>query len=202
MPIAEADYMVRLTDACKRAYIGDGARDLAELIGEIRDVPGDIAEFGSYRGGSAMVMALAADYYAPPVRQVWAHDTFEGMPEVSEEDVHKKGDFTPDFNDVMNAVNDIPNIVLVRGDICKTVSPAPVFSKLALTFFDCDLYEPHKVALPIVWERTSPGGWILFDDYGCHDCPGTRKAVDEFVESKGIELGSYQAWRAIQKCTA
>jgi O-methyltransferase len=30
----------------------------------------------------------------------------------------------------------------------------------------------------------SPGGVIVFDDYGFASCPGARKAVDEFFADK------------------
>ena len=38
----------------------------------------------------------------------------------------------------------------------------------------CDFFYP----------RLTPGGMMLFDDYGFASCPGVRKAVDEFFADK------------------
>jgi hypothetical protein len=55
--------------------------------------PGHIAEFGSFRGGSAIFMAIVAQELCPGTK-VYGFDSFAGMPEAdARRDAHKAGDF-------------------------------------------------------------------------------------------------------------
>ncbi len=77
-----------------------------------------------------------------------------------------------------------PRIKLVDGNIAETVprfldeNPGIRFS---LVHFDCDVYEPTKIALEALWPRISRGGVVLFDEYALKEWPGETKAVDEFL---------------------
>jgi O-methyltransferase len=42
-----------------------------------------------------------------------------------------------------------------------------------------DVYQSAKDVLEWCWSRLSPGGVVLFDDYGFPACPGVRQLVDE-----------------------
>jgi len=54
---------------------------------------GDIFEFGSYRGGSALFLVAAAHDFLPKAR-IYALDSFGGMPETDpNSDLHRRGEF-------------------------------------------------------------------------------------------------------------
>ena len=78
-------------------------------------------------------------------------------------------------------------VKLIKGNIEET---APAFIKenpgarFSLVHFDCDLYEPTKVALECFWPRLSHGGCMLFDEYSIHEWPGETRAVDEYFADK------------------
>jgi len=44
---------------------------------------------------------------------------------------------------------------------------------------DVDVYQSAKDVFDWAWERLSPGGLAVFDDYGFPACPGVTKFVDE-----------------------
>ena len=46
---------------------------------------------------------------------------------------------------------------------------------------DVDLYQPIKDSFEFFYPRLSPGGIMVFDDYGCVQFPGAKKAIDECV---------------------
>src|SRR5260370_30519703 len=50
-------------------------------------IPGDIVECGVWRGGSAMVAALALMAKGDESRTLWLYDTYEGMPKPGSDDV-------------------------------------------------------------------------------------------------------------------
>ena len=82
----------------KRTDDRDGLDNLMNLFMLIAfylpNIPiGHILEFGSYRGGSALFMAYLAARFLPEV-QVYAFDTFQGMPATDAAiDLVKAGDF-------------------------------------------------------------------------------------------------------------
>src|ERR1700682_6052902 len=50
-------------------------------------VQGDFVECGVWRGGSAMMMALAARHFGDTQRCMWLYDTFSGMTAPSSADI-------------------------------------------------------------------------------------------------------------------
>ena len=58
------------------------------------DLPsGNVIEFGSYKGGSALFMGSAINVFLPGGR-LYALDTYTGMPDVDKDiDAHSIGDF-------------------------------------------------------------------------------------------------------------
>ena len=51
---------------------------------------------------------------------------------------------------------------------------------------DTDWYESTKHELEHLYERVTPGGVVIIDDYDYWE--GARKAVDEFIASTGARL--------------
>lgn len=54
----------------------------------IEDIPGNFVECGSCKGGSAALLASVIQRYSLSPRLIYAFDTFEGMPEPIEVDLH------------------------------------------------------------------------------------------------------------------
>ncbi len=178
-----------------------------ELFKQTLEVPGDIAEFGVFRGLSLMTWANLLECYCigDRTKTVYGFDNWEGFKGIEKEDgaevdsVQKyKGGFSPKkyYEELENAINIYdadrfipwkPRVKLIVGDIEET---APKFIKdnpgvrFSLIHFDCDLYKPTKVALEYFWDRVSRGGIILFDEYSISDWAGETKAVDEFFTNK------------------
>ena len=66
-------------------------------------------------------------------------------------------------------------------------------SKIALLRLDGDWYSSTKICLEHLFEKVSPGGFVVIDDYAAYE--GCRKAVDEFFASKPPFL-----WRVDNNC--
>ena len=56
--------------------------------------------------------------------------------------------------------------------------------KISLLRLDTDWYSSTKKELEILYEKVSPGGVIIIDDYG--HWGGSKKAVDEFFLNKYV----------------
>ncbi len=62
--------------------------------------------------------------------------------------------------------------------------PAAPIENLALLRLDVDYYEATLAVLTHAYERVSPGGFVVVDDYGSLD--GCRRAVDDFRDRSEI----------------
>jgi hypothetical protein len=165
------------------------ARNLLELAEKVEanGIPGAIVDTGVWNGGSTMLMSMAA-----PSRQVWAFDSFEGLPEPVEADGARSklhvGDCLGSEDMLRNGFEDLGHVDrlhVVKGwfeDTFPTV--AEEIGPVALLHVDSDWYEPVKLTLETFYPQISDGGFVAVDDY--RFWPGTRKAVDEFRGGQGI----------------
>lgn len=148
---------------------------LVGFVNETRDVPGDIVECGSYRGGTAIAMAATA-----PHKMVYAFDVFGGLP-YGDEQKGFENFAKNDFEEVQAAVAPFKNLVLVRGKHEDTIPDYAGVSwgdSISLIFLDSDFYSSHKVVLETLYHHVSPGGRIVFHDWYFD---GVQQAVREVL---------------------
>ena len=151
---------------------------------------GHIIEFGSYKGGSAMLMARLCQIYLPGV-QVYALDTFAGMPATDKAiDGHNPGDFNDvDYDEVLAARNaaGLDNLHLVRG-LFEDTTPAVIAAagSIALAHIDCDIYHPAVYAWQQVKPVMVPGGYVVFDDATEASCLGATEAVEDIIYQENL----------------
>jgi O-methyltransferase len=144
-----------------------------------RKVPGDIAEVGVYRGGSAKIICAAKGD-----RHLHLFDTFEGLPKVDEVDAvwpFYEGKFAASFEDVRKYLDDEANVFFYKGIFPETSGPVRDRT-FSLVNLDVDTYESTKQCLHFFYSRMSTGGIIISHDY--ITAPGVRKAFDEFFMDK------------------
>jgi predicted O-methyltransferase YrrM len=171
-----------------------------------RRVPGDFAEAGVWRGGSTMLMAATALHAGDRSRGVWLYDTFEGMPMPQAVDVAvatgeaaagrfqatKAGADSSAWCDApldevkANMARIGYPSEAVRYIVGKTQQTLPTAAnrpaQLALLRLDTDWYESTKAELENLFDRLSPGGVLIIDDYG--HWAGCMRAVDAFFAER------------------
>jgi O-methyltransferase len=152
---------------------------------ELAGTEGDFIECGVYQGGSAGVLADAANRSSVR-RHVWLYDSFSGMPMASEFDdesahaiVGKNLGSIPTTKKILQPLGVQPHLVtIVPGWYEETLASAPR-PPVALLHVDCDFYESVRLVLETFYPSVTPGGFVVIDDYGAF--PGCRRAVDEFL---------------------
>jgi predicted O-methyltransferase YrrM len=156
----------------------------------------NVIEYGTYRGGGALFMAVLLQELYPRAR-VWALDTFEGMPEVNANvDLPPPDDFA-DTN--LNTIRftaaqlGLDNVEFVKGLIQDT---APgVYARagsFGLAHIDVVLHSAVKYAQDSAWDVIAPGGYLVYDDATEPTCPGATRAVEEMIEGRGLSME--QVW--------
>jgi hypothetical protein len=164
-------------------------------------VPGDVAEFGSYRGGSSRQLAeLSSEYLTK--RTVYAFDTFAGLPAADfnpDVDIDNPGGFTPEAT-AAELFAGWPSITPVVGRFADTLPKFDPAVRFAFCYIDSDYYESTRQVLDWLPGRLSNGAVLLFDDYKSHK--GVRAAIHEFAEKWALEVkpiassGAVITWRA------
>jgi predicted O-methyltransferase YrrM len=146
---------------------------------------GHVAEFGSYRGGSAMFMARVLQEVGSQAR-VYAFDTFAGMPVTNPDvDAHNTGDFADvDVEEVRAAIAaaGLANLELVVGPFEQTAASALARNgPVALAHIDSDIESAIAFAYDAVKLHMVRGGYVVFDDATVASCLGATEAVEELV---------------------
>jgi hypothetical protein len=168
-------------------------------------VPGDIVECGVWRGGSMQAAALTLLEASSTERELHLFDTFEGMPPPSEVDRRTRGKSAEELlaasdrdskiwavatlDDVRTAMAEsgypAERIHYHRGLVEETI-PRLAPERIAVLRLDTDWYESTRHELEHLYDRLSPGGVLIIDDYGGWE--GSRKATEEFLAKTGAPL--------------
>ncbi len=164
---------------------------LARLAREVvRDgIDGDYAEFGVWRGGSLFLVASLWREAGQIERRLSGFDSFEGLP-APDHGRDGAGFFEGQFADTefeevagFFAARGLDRVELHRGWFSDTIDRLGD-RPLALCHIDADLYDSVKLALERTYDLVSPGGVILFDDYGHAEASGATIAVQEFFAGR------------------
>lgn len=159
----------------------------------IDDIPGNFVECGTYRGGTAAMLASVVRRYSLRPRQVYAFDTFEGMPEPTEFDRHQgipandtnwgEGTLKAPIDEylavVCKALNVADLVVAIPGLFADTLPENQAkIGAIALLHADGDWYESTMDIFNNLYDSVVAEGFIQIDDYGHWE--GCRQAVREF----------------------
>ena len=166
---------------------------------EVKDLNGDILEFGVFKGASlALWLQLLKLYEYNGLTNVIGFDFFDKDETVKDLDKQNK--------DMMNQVlsrskdeSDLSietikkkcdivlknRVQLIKGDACKTSGTFCKENpglKIKLLYLDMDVDKPTYLTLNNLWEKVTINGLIVLDEYGCHKWDESI-GVDRFLKS-------------------
>ncbi|MGC1677135.1 MAG: TylF/MycF/NovP-related O-methyltransferase [Candidatus Binataceae bacterium] len=145
-------------------------------------VPGDFAELGVYRGGTARLLARAVQRSG---RRLDLFDTFAGLP--ASDTIRDQGQ-TQDFTDtsveaVQKYLRGLDNLEFYAGLFPASAATVKERS-FSFVHADADIYSSMKACCEFFYPRLTPGGFMVCDDYGLETWPGATAAIDEFFADK------------------
>jgi O-methyltransferase len=159
--------------------------DVCQLVRElvINGVPGDVAEFGSFKGHSGYLISRLLEAHGS-AKTLHMFDTFRTFP-VESLGVDQFWSDTHDvqFEEVSRKLSGRANVKLVQGEFETTV-PRELPPEIAFAYVDCDSYRATRHLIGAVYDRLAPGGFMAFEDYGHPALLGNRLAVDEALGSR------------------
>jgi len=165
-------------------------RKLAEDVIE-RGIPGDFMECGIWKGGVGILLAAIAKGTG---RKVWLADSFQGCPVPDARFAADNGDPHHTFEFLKVTLGDVcknfERYGLLSTDVLfldgwfKDTLPSLV-QKLALLRIDADMYESTTQVLEALYDKVSPGGYVICDDF--QNIPNCRQAILDFRAKRGIQ---------------
>lgn len=180
---ADAEFQ-RIYRAVKKNTFVDVWRcyELWSLLAELRSVPGAIVEVGVWRGGSGALMAKRAEELGIE-DTIYLCDTWEGVVKTGDHDIYYSDGAHDDTSreivaELVSRLG-LRNVELLQGTFPDETAEKIDEPALRLCHIDVDVYQSAKEVFEWAWERLSPGGVAVFDDYGFPCCPGVTKFVDE-----------------------
>jgi O-methyltransferase len=169
-------------------------------------VAGDVVQCGVWRGGGAMLIALALIARGAADRELWLYDTYEGMSEPDERDVSFDGERASDLwraagrpthnamcyasiEEVRSNVESTgyPSTLVryVKGKVEQTL-PGTAPDSISLLHLDTDWYESTRHELVHLYPRLVRGGVLYVDDYG--HWKGARAATDGYFADNAVAM--------------
>jgi len=172
-------------------------RNFRELVERAIDegVPGDILEAGVWRGGASILARAVLAAHGVTDRRIIVADSFEGLPPPSDEFPADAGATFHTHADLVVSLDEVranfgrfglldDQVVFVKGWFRDTM-PQVDANALAVLRLDGDMYESTIVPLVHLYDRLSPGGWVIVDDYRL--ITPCQEAVKDFFAARGID---------------
>ena len=162
-----------------------------EYLMSEKNIAGDYAELGVWRGNTAQILAYFAKKYK---KQCYFFDTYEGFDERDIKDVDSK--FNPNhFSDTsLDMVKDVVGdeflscCNFIVGYFPNSVPKDFYNKKFSIVSLDADLYEPMKTGLEHFYPLMSDGGLFLLHDYSSGYWEGCKKAIDELSDKENQQI--------------
>ncbi len=164
----------------------------------IRQAPirsGHVVELGCWKGLSAFQIAnyLSQNRTDFGQRKFFIFDSFEGLSEINAVDRPQVVTQSKSADEELRLRFATP-LDVVRANL-SCFSDLVVYFEgwiperfhevknetFSFVHVDVDLYEPIKASIEFFYPRLAKHGIMVFDDYGCVQFPGARRAVDEFL---------------------
>lgn len=174
------DFLGLLYDVKERCNMANDEKfTLYSSMKAVAGLNGEIAEVGVYKGGSARILC---EYKGS--KEIHLFDTFKGLPKetVVKDDLVKAGWLSDvDVDDVRNYLSLYHNVFIYPGLFPGTADQIKG-KEFCLVHLDTDIFQGTIEGLKFFWPRMVRGGRIICHDYNNVDCPGVKRAFQEFFK--------------------
>jgi O-methyltransferase len=148
-------------------------------------LPGEFAECGVWKGGTALMLARVLS--RENKKKLYLFDSFQGLPKVDQER-------DPWFHEGQYSAESVKVVEKVLGEFINGVEihcgwMPETFNGLeekryAFAHIDVDIYQSNLDCCEYFYPRMVHGGVMLFDEYAFAAARGEKEAVDKFFADK------------------
>lgn len=157
-------------------------------------IPGDLVECGVWKGGACIFMRGILKAYGIGDRSVWVVDSFCGVPPPAPETDEGLDLSQSKFPQLAIPLDRVKSYFALFGLLDDQVRflagwfsdtlPAAGIERISVLRLDGDLYSSTMDVFRNLYDKVSPGGFIIVNDYGV--LPQCARATDEFRAARGI----------------
>jgi len=143
---------------------------LAWAAGHAMNIEGDFVECGVLKGFSSKVLCKYLDF-GNTEKQFYLYDTFSGLPVETSTQQEREGwdysDLDPEalLQEVRQAFSAYHNVMIVPGMVPASFETT-VPEKISFLHIDMNSEQAEMLALEHLFDRITPGGIIVLDDFG------------------------------------
>ena len=176
-----------------------------DLCNTFKSIPGAVVECGTWKGG--MIAGMA--HVVGPDRCYYLFDSFEGLPDATENDGipafnYQKNTNSPWYHNNCTAsqqsaidamkLTGAKDVTIIKGWFNETLQNYNFDSGIAILRMDADWYDSTLTILNAFFPLVNKGGVIIIDDYytweGCskavHDYLSQNKRKEKIREQQGV----------------
>lgn len=156
--------------------------ELWQLANQVKHLPGNAIEIGSWRGGSGCLIAsrIAQD---DKEAMMFLCDTFSGVVKVGCHDTfYQGGEFANSSESIVADLTKrmcLQNVKILAGIFPEETGPQIEGLLFKFAHIDVDVYQSARDAFEYLFPRLLNGAIIVFDDYGSSSTSGISRYVDE-----------------------
>lgn len=176
-----------------RVYVATWAAEMALKL------PGDFVECGVNRGFMSSAIMEYLDWNSVQ-KKFYLLDTFKGFDDRLISEKENKSDlmkyyrerldsdfYVMDLEPVKQNFNEWRNIILVQGTIPETLSKVDC-RQIAFLHLDTECLLPDIATLDSLWDRITPGGIILMNDYAYSSYRAYKSGMDEYIAKFNVRI--------------
>jgi hypothetical protein len=134
----------------------------------------------------AKVFYLIDTFRGPILSQYSDHEVASGRLRVVS-DAIKNGAYVTDVERVRANYAEWPNAVILQGEVPEVLKQVRV-DHIAFLHLDMNCTYPERSAFEYFWEKVSPGGVVLLDDYAAYGYQALAIAIDAAASVRGAEV--------------
>jgi len=138
---------------------------LSEILKEIKNVKGDIIEFGIWNGNNLFSIKKMIDFYKIN-KKIYGFDNFSGFPNPQKLKKKVKGKYIgrPQLIKKIISFFKLKKIHIINDDIMNLSDYLKKFNRISFMYIDCNVYEVVEKILNEMNNKISSGGIIAFDE--------------------------------------
>jgi O-methyltransferase len=155
--------------------------------------PGDFVECGVFTGFCSAVVCKYLDF-ASTNKTFYLYDTFAGLPEETSTEQERKAwntRYKDDPNELVQRVRKkfapYPNVKIVQGAVPESFRDAAP-ERIAFLHIDMNSEKAEILALEHLFDRLSPGGMLVLDDFGWNCHRAQMIAENAFMRARGYAV--------------
>ena len=150
-----------------------------------QNIAGDYVELGCHKGTTAKRVTEKIDFRNKG-KKYWLYDLFEWKE--GDEHTHMPGHDNPKmYEDVVERFADQPWVTIIPGPVPDSLLQG-FPETIAFAHIDMNHPDPEEAALKKVLPNLSPGGCIIFDDYGWWGYSAQKRVLDPIAADMNLKI--------------